>query len=194
MPNVFVVADTHFNHSNIISYENRPYENKDEMNEDLIKRWNESVAPEDTVYFLGDFCFGGRAITEGIVPRLNGYKVMRKGNHDQRSDRQYKEFGFDEVYQDDIQLDGVFALSHYPIPEEELDKLIEIGVVVGNVHGHVHSSIEGLDQSKYKCVSVELTNYRPLHIDEVYNHFGITNQESMWSRLAEEGQVIEGDE
>lgn len=172
MAKTWIVADTHFNHSNIILYEGRPFANKDEMNEEIIRLWNLTVAPEDTVYHLGDVVFGGKTIKEGILKRLNGYKILRLGNHDNRTTvTQWKNY-FDEVYEDDIILDDL-ALSHYPLSDYEMDRLLAIGIIKGNVHGHVHSQIGDLDQSKYKCVSVELTDYQPIDFDEVKKHFGI---------------------
>lgn len=172
MTKTWIVADTHLNHSNIILYENRPFANKDEMNEELIKRWNDTVAPEDTVYHLGDVVFGGKDIKEGILKRLNGYKILRLGNHDNRTSiTQWKNY-FDEVYEDDILLDEL-CLSHYPLPSDEIKKIMALGLIKGNVHGHVHSQIGDLDQSKYKCVSVEMTDYRPIDFEEVKAYFGI---------------------
>jgi calcineurin-like phosphoesterase family protein len=168
----WIISDTHFNHSNIILYENRPFADKDEMNEELIKRWNEIVAPEDTVYHLGDVVFGGKAVREGILNRLNGYKILRVGNHDNRATiTKWKEV-FDEVYEDDILLDDL-CLSHYPLNDYEMERLLALGIIKGNVHGHVHSVIDGLDQTKYKCVSVELTDYRPIDFEVVKAHFGV---------------------
>lgn len=172
MSKTWIVSDTHFNHANIIKYENRPFASKEEMNEELIRRWNEVVSPDDTVYHLGDVLFGGRSIRDGILKRLNGYKILRLGNHDYRTTvSQWKNY-FDEVYDDDILLDEL-CLSHYPLPEDEMEKLLHIGLIKGNVCGHVHSQIEGLDQDKYQCVSVELTDYRPIDFDLVKKHFGI---------------------
>ncbi|MEC2266556.1 hypothetical protein ECC01_06440 [Bacillus tequilensis] len=172
MPKTWVVADTHFNHSNIILYENRPFKDKDEMNKELIKRWNETVAPEDTVYHLGDVSFGGRAIRDSILPQLNGYKILRLGNHDYRTSKPQWLKYFDEVYEDDILLDDL-CLSHYPLDEEVYAKLSFTGLIKGNVHGHVHSQIDGLDQTKYKCVSVELNDYRPIDFEIIKAHFGL---------------------
>jgi calcineurin-like phosphoesterase family protein len=58
MAKVFFTSDTHFNHANIISYCSRPFSSADEMNREIIARWNAVVGPEDTVYHLGDFAMG----------------------------------------------------------------------------------------------------------------------------------------
>ena len=50
MSTVFFTADPHFGHTNIIRYENRPFASAEEMDQELIRRWNETVSPEDTVY------------------------------------------------------------------------------------------------------------------------------------------------
>lgn len=54
---IFYIADTHFNHSNIIGFDNRPFSSVEEMNETLIHNWNSVVKHGDQVYILGDFCW-----------------------------------------------------------------------------------------------------------------------------------------
>ena len=44
MSNVFFTADPHFGHTNIIRYENRPFDSAEEMDQELIRRWNETVS------------------------------------------------------------------------------------------------------------------------------------------------------
>lgn len=39
----FVVADNHFGHENIIRFCNRPFKTLDEMNYEMVKRWNAVV-------------------------------------------------------------------------------------------------------------------------------------------------------
>jgi len=90
MGKIWFTSDTHFFHSNIIKYCGRPYKTFDEMNNDMIKKWNERIKPEDTVYFLGDFNFkSGSGRGEGepvtardIIRKLNGKIIFVEGNHD----------------------------------------------------------------------------------------------------------------
>lgn len=80
---IWFTSDTHFNHSQIIKYCDRPYENQNDMNEDMIARWNAIVKPEDTVFHLGDFAFTSNIDTiREIVSRLNGEIFLILGNHD----------------------------------------------------------------------------------------------------------------
>lgn len=83
---IWFTGDQHFDHSNIIKYTNRPFDNVEQMDAELIRRWNEKVRSYDTVYHLGDFCFGGGKKAQHYFSRLNG-QIMVLGNfwhHDKR--------------------------------------------------------------------------------------------------------------
>jgi len=83
--NIFFTADHHFRHANIIRYCDRPFTTCPEMDEELIRRWNEKVAPFDVVYHLGDFGFFKQSHeVERIIERLNGYIVLVPGSHDSK--------------------------------------------------------------------------------------------------------------
>lgn len=75
----WITGDTHISHSKIIDYCDRPFKDIDHMNEEIIKRWNGNVKEEDTVYHLGDFCFGN---PNRYLDCLNGDIIFIKGNHD----------------------------------------------------------------------------------------------------------------
>jgi calcineurin-like phosphoesterase family protein len=54
---IWLTADTHFGHTNILKYCGRPFSSIEEMDETLINNWNNKVNQDDTVYHLGDFSF-----------------------------------------------------------------------------------------------------------------------------------------
>ena len=79
----FFTSDTHFGHENIIEYCGRPFKDVTHMNEELIRRWNARVTPDDVVFHLGDFSMMGGAVSK-FYKRLNGNIIWIKGNHDKK--------------------------------------------------------------------------------------------------------------
>ena len=81
-------SDTHFNHTNIIKYCDRPFSDVNEMNEKIIRNWNERVVPDDRVFHLGDFgLFKRDKEPRSILNRLNGNIYLIRGNHDHTDTR-----------------------------------------------------------------------------------------------------------
>ncbi len=78
---IYFIADAHFGHENIIELCNRPYNNIQEMNFDMIQKWNRKIENNDTVYALGDMLFRCDN-PEYILSQLNGQKHLIVGNHD----------------------------------------------------------------------------------------------------------------
>lgn len=78
----YYISDLHFCHANIIKFDNRPFASVEEMEEEIVRRWNERVQPGDTVYILGDFCWKTGEEWLRILRRLKGNKVLIRGNHD----------------------------------------------------------------------------------------------------------------
>lgn len=107
---IWLTSDTHYGHSNIIKYCNRPFKHVDEMDEELIYRHNKLVARDDIVYHLGDFSFGNY---EKYLRRLNGRIHLILGNHDNRTEARRASFisvhdvFYLKAYQEE------FFLSHY---------------------------------------------------------------------------------
>lgn len=155
---IYVISDTHFNHANIIKYCNRPYANIEDMNKDIIDKWNSIITnPLDIVYHLGDVAFGGVEKTKPILAQLNGYKLLVLGNHDIKiSSNTWKAMGFSGIYNKPTQLGSLYILSHEPLDEINIPK----GAI--NIHGHVHDN--PLKSSKHICVSIECTGYKPVKI------------------------------
>jgi len=79
---IYFTADQHFGHKNIIRYCGRPYAHTREMDEDMIRRWNEVVTDEDVVYHLGDFALVSSKRLYRYTSRLRGQLHLVIGNHD----------------------------------------------------------------------------------------------------------------
>ena len=163
MPSVFLVSDTHFGHAGVCRFVRddgvtklRPWDSADEMDEFMVRAWNERVRPNDKVYHLGDVVINRKAL--GIMRRLNGDKVLIRGNHDIFKDTDYREH-FRELRAYHV-MNGMI-LSHIPIHSESLGRF---GV---NIHGHLHANRDIVD-TRYHNVSVEqLPDFAPILFEDV---------------------------
>lgn len=179
MPNTFLYSDPHFGHKGVCRFtlsdgitKMRPWDDVEVMNEDLIVLYNDKVKPEDTCYFLGDVIWNRRYLD--ILSRLNGTKILIRGNHDMCNIDEYLEY-FTEVKS--YEFIGALLLSHIPIHPES------IGRCGTNVHGHLHANRvmkpAGFDQStgniiygneidvRYHNVCVETTEFSPILFEDV---------------------------
>lgn len=179
MPAVFLVSDTHFGHAGVCRFMRndgvtklRPWDSPEEMDEFMIKAWNERVRPNDKVYHLGDVVINRRAMS--TLARLNGDKVLIRGNHDIFRDDEYRQY-FRELRAYHV-MNGMI-LSHVPVHEASLGRF---GV---NIHGHLHASrvkkARGVDAKtgavlysteidpRYHCVCVEQTDFAPILFEDV---------------------------
>jgi calcineurin-like phosphoesterase family protein len=179
MPSVFLVSDTHFGHHGVCRFMRndgvtklRPFEDPDEMDEFMIKAWNDKVKPNDKVYHLGDVIINRRCLP--TLARLNGDKVLIRGNHDIFRDDEYRQY-FRELRAYHV-MNGMI-LSHIPLHEASM------GRFGTNIHGHTHANrvmkARGVDARtgetlysdevdvRYHCVCVEQTDFAPILFEEV---------------------------
>ena len=170
MPAVFLVSDTHFGHAGVCRFMRndgvtklRPWDDPAEMDEAMVKAWNETVRPNDKVYHLGDVVINRKALR--TLSRLNGDKVLIKGNHDIFKPEEYAEY-FRDVRAYHV-MNGMI-LSHIPVHPEALYRF---GT---NIHGHTHSNRvmtevwgEYKIDPRYHCVCVEQTDFRPILFEDV---------------------------
>lgn len=158
---IYLISDTHFNHNNIIKYSNRPFKDVREMNRSLIKNWNETVTKGDTIFFLGDFCYGNG---NGHLKKLKGRKIMIRGNHDREMNCNF--YNYKILVYRGIQ----FALLHNPADIFKFDAFKDFNGWM--IHGHIHNNdLETYPFINYQnCtvnVSADLTDYRPMALDAI---------------------------
>ena len=190
MSNRFLISDTHFGHTNTWQKFTlpdgsplRPFTSTEEMDETMVDNWNRVVRPQDTVYHLGDVVIARRCLE--TVKRLNGRKILIRGNHDIFKDKDYYEAGFEQIHGVRVFVDK-FILSHIPLHPDCVGERFK-----RNVHGHLHGNrimrltvFQGINvvldtfgktyqtydvDPRYLSVCVEQINFTPVSFDEVEN-------------------------
>lgn len=154
----FLSADYHFNHTNVLDFEKRPFKNISHMNSEIIRKHNERVKSEDEMYFEGDFLFGGKP--NDFLKQMNGHWHFVAGNHDGNNKLKVK------TEQMILRIGGIkLQLLHNPEYASVDNQLI--------LCGHVHSRYK-VKELKY-CgkksliinVGVDVWNYYPVSWDEI---------------------------
>lgn len=186
MGKVFFTADLHFGHENVIKFDERPFQTVEEMDAELVRRWNAKVGKGDLVYVLGDMIWKTRnSDAETLIRSLNGQIILIKGNHDRfLSNAKAKNALAGVKDYDDICVkleDGTerrVILFHQYIP-------FHIGHRHNGVHlyGHSHNTEEYSDEEFIKrrlrlkgysqqCYNVGCVhwNYEPVTLDEILVH------------------------
>lgn len=141
---IYFTSDIHFGHANILhKFQPNRKElgtNIDEMNDEIVRRWNATVGPHDEVYNLGDLAFYKHP--ENVLPllrRLNGRKYFIFGNHDQVVQKNREAFKEVFVWMKDyyeLRHDGEFVvMSHFPMA---IWNRMHHGA--WHLHGHCHGS------------------------------------------------------
>lgn len=161
MSKSFFIADTHFGHSEIMNYENRPFSSVEEMDNKIISNWNSVVSDNDKVFVLGDLSSYEKEKTAQICGSLKGIKILIRGNHDIQNESYYCDCGFESVISYPIILDNFWILSHEPL-------YINRNMPYANIFGHVHDNPMYKDFSRQSfCVCCERINYTPIEFDEI---------------------------
>lgn len=166
MVKIFMIGDTHFGHGNILNFKRedgtpvRPFQTVDEMDWEMVVRWNRVVQPQDHVYHLGDVAIKRDGLE--MMMHLNGHKRLIHGNHDIFKTKDYLKY-FEEIR--GVRVIDDFVLTHIPLHPESLR-----GDWV-NIHGHLHNNKPAMHLGpRYFNVSAEMVNYTPIELGEVKEH------------------------
>ena len=156
----FLVSDTHFGHAGVCKFlredgtKLRPWDDPNEMDEFMVEAWNKVVGPKDKVYHLGDAVINKKALK--TLERLNGDKILIKGNHDIFKLKDYTPY-FRDIRAYHV-LDNML-LSHIPVHPDSK------GRFRANIHGHLHA--RKFDDPFYHCVCVEHTDFAPIEFEVI---------------------------
>lgn len=150
---IWVWSDQHYNHKNIIKYSNRPFDSISQMNDEMDRRYLQTISANDIIIWCGDVTFGHREEMNERLRSLPGYKIHIIGNHDIDRRGKLDELAFDETYVCkliELPNGNKLQITHYPMTHKFNNTL--------NIHGHIHTYLA----NKWNLnVSVEHTNYQP---------------------------------
>jgi len=168
MAEIYFSSDTHFNHDNIRHYCNRPFNSITHMNTVIAYEWNKIVNEDDTIYFLGDFCFEKKGLDtiQDYINFLPGHIVFFKGNHDPS-----KLKGLDSA---NIKLGGLnIFMTHIP-PENGINLLFFPDLILcGHVHEKWKSKIITIGTISIPMINVGVDqwNFRPVNIKTILKEY-----------------------
>jgi calcineurin-like phosphoesterase family protein len=157
----FFTSDTHFGDSRVLRIDRRPFASVAAHDEALIRNWNETVAPEDEVWHLGDFALHVKAsrIAE-LLATLNGKKHLVVGNNDGPDTLAAEGWASRQAYAE-IVVDGTaLVLCHYAFRTWK-----NMGRGWLDLHGHSHGRLR--PQTRQYDVGVDVWNYRPVTLAQL---------------------------
>jgi calcineurin-like phosphoesterase family protein len=152
----FFTGDTHFGDRRALRFDKRPFADVAQHDEELVRRWNEVVAPADVVWHLGDFALGPRPERiAALLGRLNGEKHLIVGNNDGRATLAAPGWASLQHYAE-LTVDGrAVVLCHYPLRTWN-----GIGKGAIDLHGHSHGRLAPL--IRQFDVGVDVWDFRPV--------------------------------
>ena len=169
---IWFTSDMHLGHDKDFVTKARGFETVEEMNAEIIRRWNERVYPDDDVYVLGDLTLGD--VEEGIrlIAKLNGYLHIMRGNHDtdKKVERYLELPNVVSVQYADVLKYGkaVFWMGHYPTITANYDDDKPWVKHVVCLFGHTHQEQPFYNDNPYMYnVGMDAHNCTPITIDEI---------------------------
>jgi len=152
-------SDTHFGHSRIIQYCNRPFANHEEMDEEILKRFNEVIKPGDELYHLGDLSWSSYDLNK-FFSRLNTKQVhLIYGNHDTKKTKHPNIVSYSDIKS--VTIDGqTMILCHYPMRSWKNQSHGSF-----QLYGHCHGTLSGI--GRQMDIGVDTNNFYPYSFEQI---------------------------
>lgn len=175
MSKIWLTSDLHFNHDREFIWGPRGFKNVYEMNDAIIKNWNNAVDIEDDVYVLGDLMLGDNELGIKMIKQLKGKIHIILGNHDTASRKALYENCHNVVevkYADVIKYNGyTFYLSHYPsiTSNHDDEKPLKAKIISLCGHSHYSNKFKDMDKGIIYHVEMESHNNMPISLETIIN-------------------------
>ncbi|AWI61308.1 metallophosphoesterase family protein [Sinorhizobium fredii] len=157
---IYFTSDTHFGEPRVLSIDRRPFRNVAEHDAVLIANWNETVAPEDDIWHLGDFASNTIGFAGELLARLNGRKHLIVGNNDPPGTVEASGWQSIQHYAE-LTVDGqLLILCHYPFRTWK-----QMGKRSLNLHGHSHGRLKPMPRQF--DVGVDARGLRPVSLADL---------------------------
>ena len=193
---ILFTSDPHLGHDKEFVVKARGFETVEEMNAEIVRRWNERVYPDDDVYVLGDLTLGD--IEEGIrlISKLNGYLHIMRGNHDtdKKVERYLELPNVVSVQYADVLKYGkaVFWMGHYPTITANYDDDKPWAQHVVCLFGHTHQEQLFYNNNPYMYnVGMDAHNCTPISIDEIIADIRKKKEELNNEQMANRASISE---
>lgn len=183
---VLFTSDLHLGHANIILTCGRNLEScgknfaaVEEMNDFLIRKWNEKVKEDDIVYILGDFSYRSSISVKTYLKQLKGQKHLIVGNHDfqwQKNITNINDYFESVSDMKVIRLDEkLITLCHYPLLEWNGSRRAknQQTSISWLIHGHIHNSRDNVFEyirDNLPCAlncGVDINGFEPVTFEEL---------------------------
>ena len=171
MSKIFVTSDTHFGHDREFLFSPRGFASIAEHDQEVIRRWNSVVGPDDVVYHLGDVMLNDNVHGIECLRQLNGQIKIVPGNHDTDSRlKLYAQLENVEVMPMAISLKYKkynFYLSHHPTLTSNLEKAPYLRMHLINLYGHTHQQGKFFQDMPFMFhVGMDSNNCTPVSLDD----------------------------
>jgi len=174
MNDIWFTSDTHFGHTNVIKYSDRPYADADDMNAKMRDNWNALVKPGDKVYHNGDMAFMNYTKFKDYLGTLNGSIELVLGNHDKmiiekKNDLLTQGKIASIGYYNELKISGLPMIVLFHYGQRVWNKSHHGSILL---YGHSHGSLPPHGLSVDIGVDCkEITDeYRPIHLDEIIQY------------------------
>lgn len=160
---IFVTADMHFGEDRL-TIMGRPFSSTEKMEEEIISKHNSLVSKKDTIVIVGDICYKNTPEKISLLKKLNGRKVLIRGNHDEVFSLSDLNHFFDSIIPDgdgmEITAGGIPCyITHYPTRGRK-DRF--------NIVGHCHAAWKY--QLNMFNIGVDANHFFPVNLETIPSH------------------------